>query len=170
MLFMPGLPGFPFAGPVVDPSPLRLVGVMRELRREIEIDAPPSTVWSVVADTGSYANWNPFMPRLNGELREGSKLDVRIAPPGGRPMSFKPTVVAVEPERELRWIGRFLVRGLFEGEHTFRIESLDNNRSRFIQSERFSGILVGAFKSTLDKTEIGFEQMNAALKAQAEER
>ena len=69
-----------------------------------------------------------------------------------------------------RAIGRFLVRGLFDGEHSFRIEPLDKNRSRFIQSERFSGILIGAFKSTLDKTEIGLEQMNAALKAQAEDR
>jgi hypothetical protein len=64
-------------------------------------------------------------------------------------MNFKPTVLAVEPERELRWIGRFLVRGLFDGEHSFRIEPLDHNRSRFIQSE---------------------EQMNTALKTQAEDR
>jgi hypothetical protein len=143
---------------------------MRELRREIEIDAPPSVVWSVVTDTGSYSNWNPFIPRLNGELREGAKLDVRIEPPGGRAMSFKPTVLAVEPERELRWIGRFLVSGLFDGEHSLRIEPLTDDRTRFIQSERFSGILVGAFKSALDKTEIGFEHMNAALKAKAEDR
>jgi hypothetical protein len=143
---------------------------MRELRREIEIAAPPSTVWSVLSDTGSYSKWNPFMPRLDGELRKGAKLDVRIEPPGGRPMNFKPTVLAVEPERELRWIGRFLVPGLFDGEHSLRIERLDNNRSRFVQSERFSGLLVTAFKSTLDKTELGFEQMNGALKAQAEDR
>jgi hypothetical protein len=85
-------------------------------------------------------------------------------------LNFKPTVFAVEPARELRWIGRFLVPGLFDGEHSFRIEPLDNNRSRLIQSERFSGVLVAAFKSTLDKTELGFEQMNSALKARAEGR
>jgi hypothetical protein len=35
-------------------------------------------------------------------------------------------------------------------------------------SERFSGFLVGFFKSTLAKTEVGFEQMNAAPKARVE--
>jgi len=36
-------------------------------------------------------------------------------------------------------------------------------------SEHFSGLLVGLFKGTLAKTEVGFEQMNAALKARVEE-
>ena len=56
-------------------------------------------------------------------------------------------------------------------EHSLQIEPLDEGRrSRFVQAERFSGLLVGAFKSTLDKTEAGFEQMNAALKERAERR
>ena len=75
---------------------------MRELRREIDIDAPPAAVWAVLTDTRSYSEWNPFMPHLVGELREGAKLEVRIEPPGGRAMTFKATVVAVEPDRELR--------------------------------------------------------------------
>jgi hypothetical protein len=77
---------------------------------------------------------------------------------------------AVEPGRELRWLGRLLVPGIVDGEHILRIESLDQARSRFTQAERFSGILVGLFRSTLDKTELGFEQMNAALMARAERR
>lgn len=141
---------------------------MRELRRDIEIDAPPSTVWAVLADTSSYSDWNPFMRRLDGELQEGAKLDVRIEPPGARSMNFKPKVLAVTPERELRWIGRLLMPGLFDGEHSFRIEPIGDSRTRFTQAEKFTGILVPAFKSTLDKTEAGFEQMNQALKSKAE--
>lgn len=143
---------------------------MRELRREIDIDAPPSAVWAVLTNTGSYSDWNPFIRRLSGDLREGAKLGVRIEPPGGRAMTFKPTVLKVENERELRWLGRLLLPGLFDGEHIFRIEALADGRTRFTQAERFSGILVRAFSTTLDKTELGFEQMNTALKAQAEAR
>lgn len=51
---------------------------MRELRREIDIDAPPAAVWAVLTDTRSYSEWNPFIPHLAGELREGAKLEVRI--------------------------------------------------------------------------------------------
>ena len=60
------------------------------------------------------------------------------------------------------------MRGLFDGEHSFQIEALSGGRSRFVQSERFNGLLVGVFSSALDKTELGFEEMNAALKSRAE--
>lgn len=141
-----------------------------ELRHEIEIDASPADVWAVLADTGAYPEWNPFVRELTGELREGAKLEARIAPPGGRAMTFKPTVLAAEEGHELRWLGRFLVRGLFDGEHRFEIEPLGDGRTRFVQSERFSGVLVGLFKTTLEKTQLGFQQMNAALKRRVEER
>ena len=141
---------------------------MRELRREIEIDASPERVWAVVTDFAAYPEWNPFIRSISGELHEGAKLEVRIEPPGARATTFRPTVRAVEPSRELRWLGRMLP-GLFDGEHSLRIEPLDGGRSRFVQSERFSGLLVGLFKGTLTKTEVGFEQMNAALKARVEQ-
>ena len=57
---------------------------MRELRSEIEIDAPPERVWAVVTDFAAYPEWNPFIRRISGELREGARLEVRIAPPGAR--------------------------------------------------------------------------------------
>jgi hypothetical protein len=140
----------------------------RTIHREIEIDAPPAAVWHVLTDTASYPEWNPFMLQLDGDLHAGATLNVRIAPPDARPMSFKPIVLAAEPERELRWLGRFIVRGLFDGEHSFQIEALPGGRSRFVQAERFSGLLVGAFSSTLDKTELGFEEMSASLKSRTE--
>jgi hypothetical protein len=142
----------------------------KELHSEIEIAAPPDSVWAVLTDFGSYEEWNPFIRRIRGELREGARLEVRIEPPGGRAMTFRPTVLAVRPERELRWLGRLLAPGIFDGEHRFTLEPLDGDRTRFVQAERFGGILVRAFGSTLDKTKLGFEQMNAALKERAEAR
>ena len=142
---------------------------MRELRREIEVEAPPGRVWAVVIDFAAYPDWNPFIRRISGELLEGARLEVRIEPPGARATTFRPTVCAVEANRELRWLGRLLVPGIFDGEHSLRIEPLDGGRSRFVQSERFSGVLVGLVKGTLAKTEAGFEQMNTALKARVEQ-
>lgn len=141
---------------------------MTELRHEIEIDAPPETVWAVLADTARYPEWNPFIRRLSGELREGARLEAEIAPPGGRAMTFKPTVLAAEPARELRWLGRLLLPGLFDGEHAFRIEPVAGGRTRFTQTERFSGILVRPLRKSLAKTQAGFEQMNEALKRRVE--
>jgi hypothetical protein len=138
------------------------------IERSIEIDASPATVWSVLADTAAYADWNPFMTKLAGTFAVGARLEVRIEPPKARAMTFKPTVLTAEADRELRWLGRFLVPGLIDGEHSLRIEPLPDGRCRFIQSERFSGILVRPLRSMLGKTESGFEQMNTSLKERAE--
>jgi len=82
-------------------------------------------------------------------------------------MTFKPTVLAAEPNRELRWLGRLLLPRLFDGEHSLRIEPT-NGHVRFVQSERFNGVLVPLFGRTLGQTREGFVQMNEALKRRAE--
>lgn len=141
---------------------------LREIETTVEIDAPPAAVWRVLTDFESYGDWNPFIRSIAGNVREGERLTVRLEPPGGKGMTITPTVLAAEPDRELRWKGRLVIPGLFDGEHAFRIEPLDDQRSRFVHGERFTGILVGFVKGTLGKTEAGFEQMNAALKRRVE--
>ncbi len=88
---------------------------MKELRTAIEINASADTVWAILTDLGQFAAWNPFMPEAEGEIREGARLKVRIAPPGSKAMTFMPTVTRVEPGREFRWLGRLLFPGLFDG-------------------------------------------------------
>jgi hypothetical protein len=83
-------------------------------------------------------------------------------------VTFKPTVIEAEPDRELRWLGRLLLPGLFDGEHTLRIEPAGDGHVRFLQSERFNGVLVALFGKGLEQTRQGFEQMNEALKRRAE--
>jgi hypothetical protein len=84
-------------------------------------------------------------------------------------MRFRPTVLAVEPSRELRWLARaWGIPKLFDGEHSFTIERLDSNCVRFVQQEVFRGILVSLLGSTLSATEGGFREMNEALKTLAE--
>jgi hypothetical protein len=75
----------------------------------------------------------------------------------------------VELNRQLRWLGRLLVPGLFDGEHIFEIEELDKDRVLFIQREYFRGLLVPLLARSLDReTQRGFEEMNRALRERAE--
>jgi hypothetical protein len=141
---------------------------MRELQTSIEIDATPERVWEILTDFDSYPDWNPFIRSARGKAETGTKLENRLEPPGGRAMTFKPTVLVAEPVRELRWLGRLLLPGVFDGEHIFRIEPLERGRTRFVQAERFSGVLVPLFGKTLERTRRGFEAMNEALKQRAE--
>jgi hypothetical protein len=39
----------------------------------------------VLTDFGGHPTWNPFVTAIAGELQEGARLRVRIAPRGGLP-------------------------------------------------------------------------------------
>lgn len=142
---------------------------MKELRTEITIAAPPERLWEVLTDFDSYPSWNPFIRSVAGRPAAGTKLEVQIESAGGRSMRFSPTVLKAEPPRELRWLGRVLLPGVFDGEHSFHIEPSGDGGSRFVHRERFSGVLVTLFGGAVQKMERGFVAMNEALKQRAED-
>ncbi len=139
---------------------------MLELRTDIEIDAPVERVWEVLTDFDRFPDWNPFIRRIRGNAQVGTRLDVFLGASGTRGMRFRPTVTKVVPNRELRWLGRLGLPRLFDGEHIFQIEPLGPNRTRFIQRERFRGLLVPLIARSLNRdARRGFEEMNHALQA-----
>jgi hypothetical protein len=78
-------------------------------------------------------------------------------------------VLIVDPEREFRWKGKFVVPGVFDGEHFFKLEPKSDRQLVFRQGELFSGLLVPFLRRSLDGgTRQGFIAMNEALKREAE--
>jgi hypothetical protein len=143
---------------------------MNELCTEIEIQASDTRVWELLTDFANFPNWNPFIRQAKGEVKVGAQLVIHVQPSGASGMTFKPVVLKVEPNRELCWLGRLVIPGLFDGEHTFTIEALEANRVRFTQREIFTGLLVPLFARRLNSdTQRGFEEMNQALKSRAEQ-
>ena len=140
----------------------------RRIETDSEISAPASRVWALLTDFARMPSWNPFIKSISGNLLQGTRLAVHIAPPGSSGMHFKPTVLSVRPERELRWLGHLFVPGIFDGEHYFLLEPIGENRTRLTQGEKFSGLLIGLLSNTLAATSAGFKAMNTALKQQAE--
>ena len=139
----------------------------RHIETTIDIMAPPERVWEILTDFPAYPSWNPFIVSAYGKPTVGAWLEVHIQPKGKRALMFRPTVLVAEPDRELRWRGRMLLPGLFDGEHFFRIEDRSGT-VHFVQGETFSGLLVGLVRGTLNATRSGFEAMNTALKERAE--
>jgi hypothetical protein len=143
---------------------------VRQIQTSIDIVASPTRVWSILTDFRSYPTWNPFITSIDVKSQPGARLRVTIAPSGRRPMTFRPVVLTVTYGRELRWRGRLLMPGLFDGEHAFQLEMLSTAGCRLHHTERFSGLLAGLMRgSLLDATREGFEAMNEALKRRAEE-
>ena len=141
---------------------------MRLIETATDIRAPAARIWSILTDFPAYLAWNPFITAAVGELRLGARLKITIAPPGHRPMTFRPVVLVVERESELRWRGRMLMPRLFDGEHAFGLEQRAET-CRFLHAERFSGLLLPFIGEELfEAIRRGFESMNAALKLRAE--
>jgi hypothetical protein len=139
------------------------------LHSEIVIAASPERVWAILTDFASYPAWNPFIRRIAGQPVTGSRLEVRLVPPGSRGMTLRPKLLEARPARSLRWLGHLGMRGIFDGEHTLRIEPAGTGQVRFMQSERFTGVLAPVISRFIASgTQHGFEAMNAALKVRAE--
>ncbi|MFW5973249.1 MAG: SRPBCC family protein, partial [Bacteroidota bacterium] len=88
---------------------------MKEINTSIEINADPVSVWRQLIDFAGYSAWNPFIRFAEGEISEGARLRVTIQVPGRRAMTFRPILRRVDEEYELRWLGHFLIPGIFDG-------------------------------------------------------
>jgi hypothetical protein len=134
----------------------------------VEIDATPARVWSVLVDLPAYREWNPFIVEATGKVAVGELLSLSMALPGRDPMSITPRLLVVEPERELRWKGRLVMPGLFDGEHVFVLTPLANGRTRVDHWERFAGVLLPVARALVyDATVQSFHALNAALAERA---
>lgn len=141
---------------------------MRKIHTEKEIQAPPEAVWEVITDLDSYEDWNPHIVSASpdGELKEGSNVDVVLQPSGMSSMDATVEITSLEPEHKLTWEGTLFVSLVFKGVHTFELEPLDGDRTRFVNREKLSGLVVPFV--TDEDTEEDYEEMNEALAERAE--
>jgi len=136
----------------------------KEIRTSINISATPSKVWEVLTDFHEYENWNPFLKSVEGDMIIGKKIKINA---GG--MKFKPKLLVFDLNKEIRWKGKFIIKGLFDGIHKFELIDNKDGTTTFNQEEKFTGLLVGLFKKKLEReTQPGFEAMNEKLKEIAE--
>ncbi len=136
----------------------------KTIQTEIIINAKPSEVWHVLTDFSKYSDWNPFITSIEGKAIVGEKIKANISG-----MTFKPMVLVAIVNKEFRWIGQLLFKGIFDGEHIFELIDNGDETTLFKHSENFNGILVGLFSKKLDaETKPGFESMNLALKNRVE--
>ena len=142
---------------------------MKQIETEILIEAAPEKVWEVLTDFEKHPDWNPFIKSIKGEKSVGKKLKVSIKPPDGAGMVFNPVVLKYEENKEFRWKGKLGIKGIFDGEHYFKLVE-NNGNTKFVHGEKFSGILVALMGKTLDKTKEGFQLMNESLKRECEKR
>jgi hypothetical protein len=131
---------------------------------EIEIAAPPQTVWDVLTRFQNWPNWNPDVKSMSfeGPLAPGSMFRWKAGP--GTILS---TLDRVEPPRYISWQGKTLT---IDAYHEWWLEPRDGG-THVRTEETFSGLLAKILRGTLQKTldksfEVGVER----LKRESERR
>ena len=122
----------------------------KEIRTEIEIEGTAQEVWDTLTDFESYREWNTGFVKAAGRAKVGETLEITFSQKAGKTMKMRPTVLVAEPGRELRWLGRLLLPGIFDGEHRFEIHETEPGRVTFVQAEEFRGVLVPFVRSMIE--------------------
>ncbi len=136
----------------------------RDLLTTVDIAAPPSHVWAVLADTALYPQWNPHT-RLSGPLVPGRVIE-HVEVDGDDRTVFRPRLLVVRPDRELRWRGRLSVPGLLDAEHYFLLQRAEHG-TLMTQGEHLRGVALWFFDA--DALRGSFDETNAALKRRVEQ-
>jgi len=131
---------------------------------EIEIAAPPATVWSVLADLAAWPTWNHDVRSvtLEGPVEAGTVFRWKSGP-----ASLVSTLRVVDAPREIAWTG---VTMRIHAVHVFRLSPSDGGTS--VRSEEswrglIPSVLKGYSRNTLRS---GIESVLAALKVETERR
>lgn len=142
---------------------------MREIKTQIDINAPATRVWSILMDFDKYPEWNPFIISIIGKAHLRERLKITVQPKNNKPMRFSPRVTLFKKEQQFGWLGQLLMAGIFDGHHVFEIKEKAEGGCTFTHREEFSGLLVPLFWKNLDtNTRAGFEAMNIKLKELSE--
>ena len=141
----------------------------KHIKTEVIINAAKEKVWTLLTNFESYPLWNPFIVAIEGQLKQGARLKVKIKSQG-KTMSFKPVVQNCKPLYSFTWMGQLFVKGVFDGYHYFEIEEIKTDQIKFTQGEKFSGLLSNyIFNKIGVETKNNFIRMNDALKQLSEQ-
>jgi len=129
----------------------------------VPIRATPERVWRIMTDLSSVPRWNSTVSAIEGEIREGGKLRLRVP---GTDRTFSPTVSGVVLAERMTWTGGFAP--LFRGVRTFQLTALSDGETAFAMAERFSGLMLPLLRKSLPDFGPIFERYANDLKQAAE--
>jgi uncharacterized protein YndB with AHSA1/START domain len=130
---------------------------------EVTIRATPDTIWRLLTDAADFPRWNSTVESIEGEIREGQRVQVRV-PDVDRVFRLKVSDV-VQNER-MRWSDGFAP--MFQGVRDFRLSPRGDGSTHFSMVERFSGLMLPMIRGSLPDFGPAFERYARDLQAEAE--
>jgi hypothetical protein len=129
----------------------------------VEILATTDIVWSLLTDAKGFPRWNSTVTGIEGEIREGARLRLRVP---GTSRTFTPKVSGVVAQRAMTWSDG--IAGIFKGVRTFELGPRNGTSTDFTMEERFSGVMFALTQRMLPDFRPIFEAYAGDLKREAE--
>ena len=137
-----------------------------EINEKVEINAPIEKVWATIIDIESYSEWNSQLEYLGGTVIPGGQLHLKLSAAGAEPYEFKPTISHWEENKRFAWLARTGFPRIFDGEHYFELEKIDDSTTLVTNREEYRGVLSLIMKNLpmMKDAPAGFRKMNVELK------
>lgn len=139
----------------------------RAHRASLTIEAPAATVWDLLTDAGTYADWNDAVVSIDGPIRQGETI--RLVSVVDPKRTFKLKVTQMRAPSTMVWSDGMPL-GLFKGERTYTITELGGDRCEFTMVERFTGPLAGLITKAIPDLTDSFNTFADSLRTAAEAR
>jgi hypothetical protein len=129
----------------------------------INVLANAQRIWSLLTDAEGFPRWNSTVSGVEGQIREGERLRLRVP---GTDRVFTPKVSGVVPNVRMTWTGGFAP--VFKGVRTFVLKPRSGGSTDFEMEERFSGLVLPQVKGSMPDLDPVFERYARDLKREAE--
>jgi hypothetical protein len=134
-------------------------------RVDVNVRAPAERIWAVLTDAKDFPRWNSTVASIEGEIREGAKLRMRV-PDTDRILT--PRISGVVRNERMSWTGGF--SPVFKGVRTFELRPRGDGSTDFTMAERFSGLMLPLVKRSFPDFGPVFARYANDLRREAERR
>lgn len=143
-----------------------------EINEKVEVNAPAEKVWAAIIDFESYSEWNSQLEYLGGEVKPNGQLHLKLSAEGAEPYEFKPSISHWEENKRFAWLARTGLPRIFDGEHFFELEQINDSTTLVTNREEYRGVLSLIIKNLpmMKEAPAGFRKMNRELKDYVEKK
>ncbi len=128
------------------------------------IEAPISTVWALLTDATSYAEWNRAVISIEGPIEQGRTVSLTSIVNPER--SFKLKVIELVSPNRMVWSDGMPL-GLFRGDRIYELVE-QQGVTTFSMTEEYTGPLAPLITKTIPDMTESFDQFADGLKQAAE--
>lgn len=133
---------------------------MREVKAEIEINAPIEEVWETLVNVDGWTDWNTMVVETSGQVTDGAQMSIAmIGKDGGSGPKYSPVIIENVPPSHFRWRAKMGFGILFTNDKIYDLEPTESG-TKVTHRELFSGIMAAMM---FNKMQAGVHRMISAM-------